>query len=376
MTAEREAFYRYAPTRAIFVDVSFLLTIGTGLYFIIEAGIWPLGIVAGILILKILRDLSMESVIELSSDGRDLIYTRRYLLGTKLVAIPLSEVVEAENRITSMWRGNISEKLVLIAGGKEYLLHPHYSDGDPVTAMIHRDLSLLKEKARETREEAVKDSSPVEKRKPKRVKRKLWGMLQMNIDCPGCEAPVPVNGPWTELLCSTCGETISFPPESWADLLEDVAGEIAGELEQGEGSNSTIMGSFNVSMLYARMLPYCMKCKEDLTEFDEDADSVICACGNRIGLSKPPEWFGRVFPKADLLVGAGDSSDASWDPPEPVVLTCPSCGAPFDSRGESRNADCPHCGSSMFLPDDLWYHFHPVPVKKRWFVRFTGNCGS
>lgn len=374
----RELFYRYIPKRALIVDSVFLIVLTTAGILLLEKGVWPLALVMGIVVLNTLKDMVRESVIELWSEPPYVIYIRKSILGKESVEIPSWEIAGATTHIKSMWKGNISEKLVLETSGKEYLLQPNYSRNDPVTADIHSHLSSLRDQGNEIREkqlleEKQKKLYPHGKPRKKKVKKLVWGMLEMSIKCPGCEAPVPVNGPWTDLHCTECSESIELTPDNWADLLEDVRNEIAYEIEPGTGSESTIMGVFDTHVLYSRMVPYCRECKEDLHNPEPGAEKLVCSCGASLPLTKPPGWFKRVFGGVRYIAGATRSTEAMAEKPESVSITCTSCGASFDVSGETRNPSCPHCKNAVFLPDDLWHHFHPVPVKKRWFVGFKAS---
>ena len=372
---DRELFYRYIPKRALIVDSIFLVVLTTAGILLLKVGVWPLSIVMGIVVLNTLKDMVRESVIELWSEPPNVIYVRKSILGKKSVEIPSWEIAGATTHITSMWKGNISEKLVLETDDREYLLQPNYSRNDPVTADIHYHLSSLRDQGIEFREKQLREEEnakryPHGKPRKKKVKKLVWAMLEMNIKCSRCETPVPVNGPWTDLQCGGCGEAITLSPDNWADLLEDVRDETAYELEPGRGTESTILGVFDTHVLYSRMAPYCRECKEDLPSPDTETDSLICSCGSSMPLTVPPEWFNRVFKGIRYIAGATRSTEVTAEEPDPVSITCTSCGASFLVKGESRNPSCQNCGGSVFLPDDLWYHFHPVPVKKRWFVGF------
>ncbi len=74
-----------------------------------RAGVWPLGLVMGIVVLKSLKDLAMEPVIELREESPFLLYSRRTLFKRETHRLPYLELKGAGNRITGMWRGNISE---------------------------------------------------------------------------------------------------------------------------------------------------------------------------------------------------------------------------------------------------------------------------
>lgn len=379
MTVGTTAVFRYSPKRAVIVDSAVVVIMSFLVLFFIWTDVWPLSIVMGFVLLRSLRELALASVIEVSYREPDMIYRRSSLFRKQVVEIPAWKISGTETRIVSMWKGSIREKLVLCADGREFLLHPFYSSRDPGTATVYQDIHSLKYAGeafleRKTRKAEQEAEEQMERSK---VEKTVWGMVEMSIQCPRCEAHVPVNGPYNDFICAECSERIELPPDSWADLLEDVRDETAYELDQGEGSKSSIMGVFNTALFYGRLVPYCSKCKEDFhmdDDYTEGNDSVVCSsCGNSLPVTPPPEWFNRVFEGARLIVGATRSTDSKDTAAEPVVLTCPGCSAPFETTGEARNIPCPHCDNSVFLPDDLWYHFHPVPVKRRWFVGFTAS---
>lgn len=370
-----EPFYRYIPRRALIVDSLFIAVLTAAGVLFQRHGIWPMAVVMGIVILNTLINLVQESVIELRSEFPDLIYTRRSLFRKNTVRIPFREVKGATTHITSMWKGNISEKMVLETSGREFLLHPHFSAGDPAAAGIHRKLTGLIGQANKFREETSIRQHPRGKteHRQKKVGKLVWGMVEMSIKCPRCETTVPVNGPWNLLHCPECSEAIDLSPDNWADLLEGVRNETAGEIKPGMGRESTVIGVFQAHLLYSRMPPYCRECREDLPLPEPGARMLRCSCGETLPVAEPPEWFDRVYSGARYIIGATRSTKVSEQEPEQVFITCPSCGSSFESAGESRNPSCPNCDTCVFLPDDLWFHFHPAPVRKRWFVGFLAK---
>jgi DNA-directed RNA polymerase subunit RPC12/RpoP len=370
---KEKLLYRHKPKRALIVDGIFTLIFSTLVFYFLTKGPWQLSLVFGFALLNVLKGLVTASVIEIWDGQPDFIYRRTSILGRKTTLIPCVEIEGVETRITSMWRGNISEKLVLCAGGREYLLSPYYSESDPATAMVYQTIHSLKAAGEDHQNRQRRILAKKQKPRVKKVERLVWGMIEMSIQCPRCEAHVPINGPFTDFQCPECFEKLELSPENWADLLEDVRNDIAREMEPGEGTNSSIMGVFNASLLYARMVPYCRKCKEDFKNPKEGAERVECPCGGSLPVTEPPPWFGKVFKGAKYIVGATRSTSHGDQKPEPVMMTCSSCGASFETHGENRNASCSHCGTSVFLPDDLWFHFHPAPVKTRWFVGFTAK---
>ena len=198
-------------------------------------------------------------------------------------------------------------------------------------------------------------------------------MIEMSISCPRCDSPVMVNGPFTRFTCPGCGESIEFTPAIWADLFEDTRDELV-DMDEGEGSNSTIWGTFNTSITYGRLIPYCKECKKDydLTDDYSEEEMITCPdCGATRPTQEPPHWFNEVFEGARLLIGASPASTKETPLERDLYMTCPSCGASILVSGTTRNEKCMHCDSSVLLPDELWQHLHPSPVKIRWFVGFT-----
>lgn len=372
--------YRYHPRRAVTVNIVAFVILTAGGILLTAAGIWPLGVIMGIVALNSLKDLAMESVIELREESPFLLYSRRTLFKRETHRLPYYQLKGAGNRITGMWRGNTSEKLVLEAAGKEYLLHPHYSSKNPATADIHRELARLRKEGDEYFEALIREEEAKEEKKERKtaVERKpgvekfLWCLLEMSLKCPGCDSPVPVNGPWENIVCTRCGEGIHLDPESWKFLLGGVRKAMVKELEPGQGSESMLIGRYRAKLMYGRMAPYCPVCKADFPGRKSQGEELLCSCGNSMEIKAPPPWFPGVFKGAKWVAGATGST-GTGERPEPVTMTCGSCGGPFTVTGDVRNPPCPHCGTGTFLPDDLWFHFNPAPVKRRWFVGFSAG---
>jgi DNA-directed RNA polymerase subunit RPC12/RpoP len=204
----------------------------------------------------------------------------------------------------------------------------------------------------------------------------VFGVIEMSIRCPGCDSPIHVNGPVSSLLCSSCQSDIEVPNDFWEGILEDVCSEVRNELEEGEGSNSTIFGTFNTTLMYGRLKPYCLKCKKDF-ELQEHYDSPYtysCPdCGTASSVAPAPDWLRQVIPSAALLVNASPELPDDKEEPSvsgPVAFFCPQCGGSLMIGGKERLVPCDYCNTSVYLPDDLWLRLHPARVKNRWFIGF------
>jgi len=365
-------FYRYIPRRAIIVDSVFIVVLSAAGTVLLLNGVWPLAVVMGIVVLKSLKDLLSEAVIELEDRMPQVVYRRKSVFGTREKLIPAGAIKGASSRIKSMWRGNISEKLVLETENGEYTIHPN-SASDQCARGVHSELRRIQQEFEKYQKGLFRAEQRRSRPPVKKVKRLFWAMIEMSVRCPRCETPVPVNGPWNSVPCPGCGEPLELTPDAWRDLLEDVRGSVVKELKPGEGTESTIMGLFHTSLRYARMNPYCGSCKEDFPATVPGEKHLTCSCGEKMELMEPPDWFGGVIRGVRYIAGATRSTEPRGHSPEPVFITCPSCGASFETAGESRNPLCAHCGRAFVIPADLWLHFHPAPVKRRWFAGFTAS---
>jgi Zn finger protein HypA/HybF involved in hydrogenase expression len=204
-----------------------------------------------------------------------------------------------------------------------------------------------------------------------------FGVIEMSIKCPRCDSPIHVNGPTRSLLCGSCQSDVEIPTDFWKGILEDVCSEVRNEFEEGEGTNSTIFGTFNTSLMYGRLKPYCLKCKKDF-ELQEEYGSACTyscpECGTVSPVAPAPEWLRQIIPSAKLVVNAPpESSDGGEEEPAvsgPIAFFCPQCGGSLMIDGSERLIPCSYCNTSVYLPDDLWLRLHPARTKNRWFIGF------
>lgn len=203
-----------------------------------------------------------------------------------------------------------------------------------------------------------------------------YGVFEWSINCPKCDSPVMLNGPLETAHCDKCQADIPIPHDYWKGILEDIMKEIKEELEEGEGSNSTIFGTFKTTMMYGQLHPRCEKCKTGF-EVNEKLEKIYthtCSeCGKKIPVSPAPEWLKGIFPYLKLVVNAELETGIRSNEPEvsgPIVFSCIKCGGALEVDGTDRLVPCQYCGVNVYLPDDLWFRLHPAKTKERWFIGF------
>ena len=371
--------YSHNPGRSVSVmTILFTLCMAAGVFtwhFVREATL-----IAAIFAIALLYHLLKTCSVRVWLDWPNLIYSYRSLFRSVDETIPSWEITGLTPEITRIWRGSISERLVLEAGKRKFVLTPFYVSSDSAVDRLREVLNTLPSTRAQAEYEIELERRVLEgddgEQDEEPETEVVWGMLEMSIQCPRCDGPVVVNGPVTQFICPDCSAEIEMGPDIWTDLLEDLRDELAEDTEEGQGGRSTIWGTYNTSLFYGRLRPHCLRCKRDF-DMDTDytgGDRLTCpGCGTDTAVMKAPEWFERVFQGAKLIVGAEEKQSTELETAsdaEPVSFTCSKCGAFVQTRGESRSVKCSHCGTSTFLPDDLWHHFHPVPVKRRWFVGF------
>ncbi len=376
--------YRYSLLKSILVKSIFLALCAT-VWIFVRPYSPVVTLVVSIIALILLYHLLKTCSVKVWLDWPNLIYKYHSCFRTINKTIPSWEISGIFPEITSIWRGTVTERLVLEVGGRKLVLTPYYSKRDLKTAMLMTEIHNLPSSREHAESEIVLERQAIKRAEggnqdeEERMKEAVWCMLEMSIECPRCDGPVVVNGPFTEFTCPHCGEDIQLSHEIWADLLEDVRDELADDMEEGEGSRSVIWGTFNTSLYYGRLHPYCSGCKRDFDIVNEytGGNFITCSdCGTETAVLTAPVWFDKVFEGASLIVGAQKNQSAKHGADSgkaPISFTCSQCGASFKVRGDERSVKCEHCGTSVYIPDELWLHFHPAPTKQRWFIGFEAE---
>lgn len=198
--------------------------------------------------------------------------------------------------------------------------------------------------------------------------------IEFSIQCPGCDRPLPFDGPLERAHCNHCQSDIDIPRSYWIENLASSCRKMQ-KTEKGMGTGSILIGIFHGNLTLARFDPYCDNCK---SSFDDPwklvhGTSYICTeCGMTYPVQQPPGWLSSEVPRIITLINAlfseNDSTSGGGSGTKPESISCPTCAALLEVDGTTRFVKCKYCGGQVYLPDDLWLRFHAGKRKRRWFV--------
>ncbi|HEY3357579.1 MAG TPA: hypothetical protein VGQ83_30285 [Polyangia bacterium] len=206
--------------------------------------------------------------------------------------------------------------------------------------------------------------------------------FEVRGQCGACGGPLLLNALVPRIACPACGTPRELAPELWKSLLEDAVAE-APRLPLGEGGTQQMMlaaGTFSV--LYGHQNPRCGACKTDVPLDDVGAlvarGAARCTgCGETVALRVADGGLlGGLVDGTVLVVGeepglaapAAAAAPAPERAAQPVAFACPQCAASLPVDGAARTVVCEYCRASVYLPDDLWHHLHPVKTAQRWYL--------
>lgn len=210
-----------------------------------------------------------------------------------------------------------------------------------------------------------------------------FACLEIRTSCGSCGQPVPVNGPFREIACSSCFETVRVPADIYAGFMNDFEEEYGGNAE-GEGSGGTLMsGSGTYKYGVWRLTPRCSSCKKPLLLPDTPGE-IRCECGSVYHLFDGPDWLNSLVPSLRRCItpeappgsepSKRDKDFPSSDSQKPIVMSCPQCsGALSISASNERIMTCAYCDTEVYIPDAIWKRLHPVKKVEEWFACFSGK---
>jgi ribosomal protein S27E len=128
-----------------------------------------------------------------------------------------------------------------------------------------------------------------------------YGRFTLRTDCPGCGVQLPVNGPAIAVDCAACGERVTVPPDSLAELLHDFEALWPNPTRSGIWIRGDLTWRWTAA---ASETASCPRCEAMLTADDATPGTLRCrACETDIPTASVPCGFGDRVPTAALLIG-------------------------------------------------------------------------
>lgn len=211
-----------------------------------------------------------------------------------------------------------------------------------------------------------------------------YGCFEIRTNCGNCGQSVPVNGPFREIICSSCYKPVRIPTDNLAGFFNDFDEEYPG-YEEGDGSGGTLMGGGGTfEYKYRRLNPRCGNCRTKLPELTPDTEkSVNCdKCGTAMYVYPSFLWMKEIAPSAVQCISPERETSSDGKPQlktdeeavKPVVMSCPQCGGTLSITEKSeRILKCKYCTVDVYIPDAVWARLHPVQGTEEWFIRFEGK---
>ena len=200
--------------------------------------------------------------------------------------------------------------------------------------------------------------------------------VKIEIKCPFCSQPVFVNGPILTFKCHFCASVIDLKLSFWKGIIKNLFS--AGYSVVG----GYTFGFKGLELHSGVKFPECTQCGKQLPLEDklkDEKEKIECAHCNRINTtSEPPEWMKKTMVKGRkvewIYCSEADDYDKenSINSAKPIVTSCIQCGSNLKIMAQTpRNATCTYCGTIQYIPDDLWFAFHPIKIKKEWYIRWS-----
>ncbi|MBN1619851.1 hypothetical protein JW890_03935 [candidate division WOR-3 bacterium] len=202
--------------------------------------------------------------------------------------------------------------------------------------------------------------------------------IELKTKCRKCDGTIHINALTQKIPCPFCREELNLSLKTWEGILEDPIRE-APDFDEGESTNSTVMGNINYQITYGRQIPRFPESKKNIdlkkaAEYAEKGNIEDPDTGKKHSFRKIPIEYANIFPEAmylameDTGLVPGGIENKTVNAQEPVAFACPKCGGFLDVDGKNRMVKCSFCNVSVYLPDDLWMRLHPTDTITRWFI--------
>ncbi|MEZ4234828.1 MAG: hypothetical protein R3F59_01405 [Myxococcota bacterium] len=195
-----------------------------------------------------------------------------------------------------------------------------------------------------------------------------YGRFGLRSECPSCGAHLPVNGPAARVPCPECGEDVAVPER----VLQEMLGDFEDAWPRASSAQTRTVGDMTWRWTAEAVAgPRCPACDAALEA--DGAGALTCSCGATIPREPVPKGLRQRVSTAVQVI-SGEVDQSREEPPAPVALACPNCGAGLSiTSRHHRVSPCDHCGSRVHLPDAVWRALHPPRKVEAWWVRFEGE---
>lgn len=205
--------------------------------------------------------------------------------------------------------------------------------------------------------------------------------VELKLECRYCGNPIPLNALTSQILCPHCLTSIPISKASWSEIL----GEICRRVFEQNDNRLTVTGNVipfyvegNVcARLYGKEEPMTRKRKPIPVKhaLEHLQDNYFQQGDEKIFIRTVPDQYKKFLRHPTHLIGEDENqifqnkkADINLSSNDLIVFTCPACGGALKIDGKNRILECNYCKANIYLPDALWFRFHPPSLTRRWYL--------
>ena len=205
--------------------------------------------------------------------------------------------------------------------------------------------------------------------------------IRLAAQCRHCQASLPINAFTGSITCDGCGRKNKLDLRWWKQIFDEDTLPVALIRRERVGGQIRFL-SLGIRIQHRRVSPACKNCGQELSEkalqeLSPDRELRCEKCKQPLAIRPADELVQTICPGALAIIGEGPRSEDSGSNVDqvqagsagtPVVLQCMKCGGALEVDGSSRLVKCPYCQVQNYLPDDLWFHLHPRPIVREFYL--------
>lgn len=191
--------------------------------------------------------------------------------------------------------------------------------------------------------------------------------FEVTSQCPQCKAPLPLDGPRDQVICSHCLSEVSIHKGIWAGLFVGFPNQLH-EFAEGGLERGKFEGVGGGEWVRGRQHPPCLSCGASTTLKESGGQiGLQCTrCGAGRPIESPTQWLRALDPN---IVGVVTDPDThAKGTAKNVAMSCKNCGGNLVVDGSSRTVDCTYCHTTNVLNDEVWRIFHPPRTLRRFWL--------